>query len=121
MQRHLKIETTNYEEGLHERLRKPTYAAEYLRSFMDIENDVNGFLLALKDVCAAWGIGQLAQSIKVNRQSLYKALSQGGNPGYKTISSLLNNMGLQLVVQPLSRGYVSKVAGHSDRKKRRMG
>jgi len=48
------------------------------------------FLLALRNVAEAQGgVAQLAEKAKLNRESLYKILSQRGNPELKNLNALL--------------------------------
>jgi probable addiction module antidote protein len=56
-------------------------------------------LLALRDVCEARGMSNLARKTKINRKSLYVALSSKGNPTLATLLSLLSHSGLRLSVQ----------------------
>lgn len=48
------------------------------------------FLVALKDVVLAYGsMAKIAKASGLNRESLYKALSRGGNPGVDTLRKIL--------------------------------
>ena len=72
--------TTSYETGLHERLKDPSYAMEYLQAAL--EDDEEGadavFLLALRDVAQANHMTYIAEATGLNRESLYKMLSPIG-------------------------------------------
>jgi probable addiction module antidote protein len=72
--------TTSYETGLHEHLKDPSYAMEYLQAAL--EDDEEGadavFLLALRDVAQANHMTYIAEATGLNRESLYKMLSPIG-------------------------------------------
>lgn len=55
--------------------------------------------MALRDVAKAYGVAEVAEKAHLGRESLYKALSSGGNPKLTTLRSLLKVMGLKLAVQ----------------------
>ena len=49
------------------------------------------FLLALRNVAEAQGgVARLAEKAKLNRESLYKILSERGNPELKSLDALLH-------------------------------
>jgi probable addiction module antidote protein len=59
------------------------------------------FLLALRDVAEArlGGIGGLAQQSGLNRETLYRTLSEQGNPELTSLDKLLHAVGLRLAVE----------------------
>ena len=89
-----------FEDSLRERLAD----VEYARIFLDValeeyekDGDTEAFLLALRDVTEAQGgISKLAERTKLNRQNLYKALSEKGNPRLETIGAILHGLGFRL-------------------------
>lgn len=88
----------NYKADLHERLRDPEYAAEYLAQVL-AEKDSAAFLIALKDVVeAGGGVGTLAGRVGLKRPSLYKILSKNGNPTLETLQEILKPLGLRVSV-----------------------
>ena len=88
----------NYKADLHERLRDPEYAAEYLAQVL-AEKDRATFLLALKDVVeAGGGVGELAGRVGLKRPSLYRILSKNGNPTLETLQEILQPLGLRVSV-----------------------
>lgn len=93
--------TKSYEAGLHERLRDPSYAVEYLQAAL--EDDEEGadavFLQALRDVAQANHMSYVAEATGLNRESLYKMLSRRGNPGINSLRAVLNAVGLRLAVE----------------------
>jgi probable addiction module antidote protein len=92
--------TVSYEDGLHERLKDPFYAAEYLNAHLTEgdEDALEAFLIALRDVAKAHGFADLSKKSALGRESLYKSLSKAGNPKIATLTMLLNAMGLKLSV-----------------------
>ena len=55
------------------------------------------FLIALRNVAEAQGgVSVLAKKAHVGRESLYKSLSEKGNPKWQTLVSLVMAMGLNL-------------------------
>lgn len=93
--------SVSYEEGLHERLKDPLYAAEYLNAHLAEEDEeaIEAFLLALRDVATAYGIANISKKAELGRESLYKTLSKSGNPKIATLAMLLKTMGLKLSVE----------------------
>ena len=55
---------------------------------------------ALGLVARARGISGIAKSADLNRESLYKALGENGNPEFGTIMRVLNALGLTLSARP---------------------
>jgi len=92
----------SHEEALIEELGDPQEAAAYLSAALE-ENDYDTFLLALKRVAQAQGISKLAEDADINRQHLYKALSEGGNPTLKNLMAILFALQFTLEVKPKRR------------------
>ena len=87
-----------YRSDLLTRLRDPEYAAEYLAQVL-AEQDRKAFLIALKDVVeATGGMGELAGRVGIKRPSLYKILSERGNPTLATLQEILKPLGLRVSV-----------------------
>jgi len=92
--------TKSYSDYLHETLQDPEEAAAYINAAIE-EGDESVLLLALRDVVdARGGMGSAAKKASLNRESLYRALGPRGNPKLKSITSLLDVLGLQLGVTP---------------------
>ena len=87
-----------YEEILDEDLQNPAEAAQYLSACLESgEPDV--FLLALRDVARArGGVAKLAELTNLNREHLYRMLSEKGNPELRSLEALLDAMGFRLTV-----------------------
>ena len=88
----------SYHEDLIESLQNPREAEEYLNAALE-EEDPELFLLALRNVAEAQGgLAQLAEKTKLNRESLYKMLSERGNPELRSLETLLHALGFRLAV-----------------------
>ena len=91
-----------YEESLLKALKDPEEAAEYLNASLEeaIESDnIQIFLLALKDIAKAKGMSRVAGLAKLNRESMYKMLSVKGNPEFGSLWNLLNYLGLKFSIE----------------------
>jgi probable addiction module antidote protein len=87
-----------YQPDLIENLRDAREAEEYLNAALE-EHDPELFLLALRNVAEAQGgVAQLAEKAKLNRESLYKMLSERGNPEFRSLEALLHALGFRLAV-----------------------
>jgi probable addiction module antidote protein len=70
-------------------------AAEYLTACFEEGPDV--FLLGLRHVVEAQGgIPRAARSSKLNRENLYRLLSQDGNPRLSSLNAVLTSLGLKV-------------------------
>ena len=83
-------------------------AAEYLDSEDAIaayleavaEDDIALLPAALGTVARARGMSALARDTGLARESLYRALSQDGNPTLSTLSKVLSAYGVHIVLTP---------------------
>src|SRR6266540_3080818 len=92
-----RIKSVPYEQELYKDLRTDREGAvEYLSSALEDPNETELFLIALRHVAEAWGFGHLAEITGLNRESLYKMLSEKGNPKLSSLTTLLDGMGLRL-------------------------
>ncbi len=92
--------TSSYDAFLQGELRNPRVAAEYLSAALE-DDSVDQFLIALRNVAEAHGgIGTLAEITELNRQSMYKMLSERGNPTLSSLLSVLRAVGIELRFQP---------------------
>lgn len=86
---------TDYKADLLERLADPEYAAGYLSACA--EEGREELLLGLRNVAQAYGgINQLADQAELNRENLYKMLSEEGNPRLSSFFSVLEALGIEL-------------------------
>lgn len=95
------VKSRDFQETLIKLLADPLEAAEYLNAALE-EGDRELFLLCLRNVVQAQGgMAKLAKESTLNRESLYRMLSNKGNPKIGTLDSLLHAMKLKLAVQPM--------------------
>lgn len=86
----------DYKADLLARLKELQYAQLYLEAAAKESQET--FLLALRDVAEAQkGMAQLAVEADVNRENLYRALSEEGNPTLSTLTSVLDALGMELL------------------------
>lgn len=64
------------------------------------EGDQKMIQKALGNVARARGISGLAKETGLSRETIYKALSEDGDPRFSTLMSLMKAMGLKLVAEP---------------------
>lgn len=95
-----KKKTVPYEKELIDSLQdNPEEAVAYLNAALD-DGDPKVFLLAVQDVAKAYGgISELSKKAKVNRESLYKTLSEKGNPHFDHMNKLIKTLGFHLVIE----------------------
>lgn len=92
--------TKDYTEFLTEQLQDPDMAAEYLSAAIE-DGSTEEFLLALRDVAEAHGgVGVLSNITDLNRQGMYKMLSEDGNPTFTSLLSVLRAVGLTIKFAP---------------------
>ena len=88
------------------------YAARYLSAA--IADSREAFLIALRDVAEAQkGIPQVAAEAGVNRENLYRTLSEGGNPRLTTLIPVLSTLGLRITLEPEQAAQAAKVEDSS--------
>jgi probable addiction module antidote protein len=92
----------DYEDFLSEQLQDPQEARSYLNAALE-EEDHRVFLLALRDVAKAHGISRIASETKLNRESLYKMLSESGNPQVSSLVALLRAVGVRLSTDVIAK------------------
>ncbi len=91
---------TEYQKDLIEALKDPVEAAAYLNAALE-EGDRETFLLALRNIADAnGGMKVVAEKAHLNRESLYRTLSNRGNPEIRTLFNLLHGVGLRLSITP---------------------
>jgi len=94
-----KPKTSTYDVAEH--LRTPEEMAAYLDAWLDeAPDDVSGIARALGDIARAKGMSQVAKEAGLSRESLYRALSEGGNPSFATVLKVARALGVRLHAQP---------------------
>lgn len=81
-----------------EHLRTDEDLALYIEAVLE-EGDPALIRDAIGIVARARGMSQIAREAGLSRESLYKALSQTGNPSFETVRAVLQALGLQLSVK----------------------
>lgn len=77
------------------------HSPEDIRAFLQevVETgDESDFIHALNTAARAKGMTEVAKAVGVTRASLYKSLSEGGNPNFSTISKVTKALGCKLSV-----------------------
>ena len=87
----------------------PFDAADYLKSeeaiaaYMDSvleDGTPQEIARALGTVARARGMSEIAEDAGMSRTSLYRSLSENGNPSVDTLLKVIRSLGLQLHVKP---------------------
>jgi probable addiction module antidote protein len=92
--------SVSHDETVVRRLRKdPDFAAEYLRTALEDEDEPRVLLIALRHLAQAHGVAKVAKAAGVERESLYRALSARGNPRLSTLIAVTKAIGLRLTVE----------------------
>ena len=87
-----------YDDFLDERLQDPARAVGYLNACLE-DDDPEVFLLALRQVARArGGVAKLAENSSLNREHLYRMLSENGNPELRSLEALLDALGFRLSI-----------------------
>jgi probable addiction module antidote protein len=92
-----KKQTKTVSYDVAEQLRTPEEMAAYLDAWLsEAPEDVGGIARALGDIARAKGMSQVARDAGLSRESLYKALSDDGNPSLATVLRVAKALGLRL-------------------------
>ena len=84
-------------------LQDPEFVESYLQDAL--ADGTQSFLIALGDVVKAnQGMGKLAHEANISRESLYRALSENGNPHFTTIERVLKSLGMQISITRKTQG-----------------
>ena len=90
-----KTKTVPYDVA--EQLRTPEEVAAYLDAWLaEAPEDSAGIARALGDIARAKGMSQVARDAGLGRESLYKALSENGNPSFATVLKVAKALGIRL-------------------------
>ena len=90
-----KTRTSPYDVAEH--LRTPEEMAAYLDAWLEeAPDDAAGIAKALGDIARAKGMSQVAKDAGLRRESLYRALSAGGNPSFATVLKVARALGVKL-------------------------
>jgi probable addiction module antidote protein len=95
-----KAKTNTIPYDVAEQLRTPDEMAAYLDAWLaEAPDDAAGIARALGDIARAKGMSQVARDTGLSRESLYKALSETGNPSFATVLKVAKALGLRLHAQ----------------------
>ena len=89
---------TLFRDYLTERLREPGLAYHFILEAME-GNDPDYLKIALGDVVRAYGVSYISEQTGIGRQSIYKMLSENGNPTHRNLMAILDALGLELTVK----------------------
>src|SRR5271157_214992 len=95
---HMTIKTSSYRQSLLAALLDPVEASAYLNAAL--EDSPEAFLKALKNVAQSRQMAKVAKDAGVQRETLYRSLSEQGNPTFETLSSILGALGMKLSFAP---------------------
>jgi probable addiction module antidote protein len=85
----------------------PEYAQAYLQVALEEfeqDGDSEHLMVALRNVAEAQGgVPELARRLNKGKTSLYKALSEKGNPRLDTVGAILQGLGYRLTLEPIAQ------------------
>lgn len=81
-----------------ERLTAPQAIADYLDAALE-DGDPKVIASVLGDIARAKGMAEVARTAGLSRESLYRALSDNGNPSLATTLAVVRALGLSLTVR----------------------
>ena len=95
----------SYRDSLIEDLRGDDVAQfEYIKANFEENGDIPGAILsAIRTVAEARGFKNFAVETNLNRENLYRVLSEDGNPRLDTFFKILDGLGLRLSVEPKAK------------------
>lgn len=76
--------------------------AEFLQELL-ADGDARMIPVALRTAADVLGMAELARRTGLSRETLYRTLSERGNPRLDTLGAILDAFGLRLSVQPAKR------------------
>ena len=76
----------------------PAFATEYINNVL-ADGNQEDLMIALRQVAASvGGVPAIAKKTHLNPTQLYRTLSAEGNPELRSLSAILNAMGMRLAV-----------------------
>jgi probable addiction module antidote protein len=91
------VKTTRFDVA--EYLDTPQRQAEYISAALET-GDTAFVRDAVGIVARARGMAEVARAAGLNRESLYRALSENGNPEFGTMLGVFRALGLELAARP---------------------
>ena len=97
--------SVSYHDDLVESLRGDEEAQiEYIKANFEENGDMpSAILSAIRIVAEVRGFKNFAESADLNRENLYRVLSEGGNPRLDTFFKILDALDLRLSVEPKAK------------------
>lgn len=89
----------SYEQTALQALTDPVEAAAYVEAVLELD-DPAALLVALRQVAKAHGMAEVARRANMGEKTLFKSLSENGNPTISTVHKVLHAVGLRLSVTP---------------------
>ncbi len=80
--------------------RNPISEIVYLQNAIDESKNADDILLAMRTVASARGFKRFAEEADLNRENLYRVLSENGNPRLDTFVKLIDLLGFKLSLKP---------------------
>lgn len=90
---------SSFDDYMAESMKDPAEAAAYIEAVMELD-DPAALLVALRHVAKAHGMAEVARRADMGDKTLFRALSENGNPTLTTIHKVLHAVGLRLSVTP---------------------
>ena len=103
---------SSYHDALLESLTDPIEAKHYLNAVL--EDYPEGFLKALRNVAQAHQMSKVAEDAGIKRESLYRALSESGNPTLDTFTSILAAVNLKMSIDTLTGEQIQSPVLYTD-------
>jgi probable addiction module antidote protein len=100
--------TQSYDTWQMNRLVHPDAASSFLNAARADSHEM--FLLALRKVAQAHQMTRVAKEANVQRETLYRAFSEEGNPTIATLSSVLDVLGIDFIFSPKKKPTASSGA-----------
>jgi probable addiction module antidote protein len=95
-----KTSISHHDAVVRELRHDPELTVEYLNAALEDSQEPRVLLIALRHVVQAYGVAKMAKAAAIERESLYRALSERGNPRWSTLAALLKVLGVRLTVEP---------------------
>lgn len=96
-----KTKTTDWDPSDH--LQSVEDMAAYLEAALE-DGDASVIAAALGDIARSKGMSKVAELTGLGRESLYKSLSEDGNPEFGTVLKVVDALGLKLTAKPSNEG-----------------
>lgn len=105
-----KASSGDFEEYVIDSLKDdPRLASAYLNAAI-ADGDISVFLLALGQITKARGMSSVSKATGLNRENIYRIVSDKGNPRFTNLQAILGAVGLTLRTEPLKKRPVKKAA-----------